>query len=315
VSPKTRKKVLDAVEQLGYIPNGVARGLRRSRMNAIGVMVSVHSTSFFEDHCHGPITESAIFAAQQFEQSATLYFPRSSPELPERLSLYCDGRCDGLVLIGQKSDSDFVTKLKARSFPFVCVTEAWEGSDVPYVDADQVGMADTLAEHLLELGHKRFAVFMGDDMQVNVTQRLGGCQRAFARHGISLTDITYVPGTYGPKSGYDRTFVLLADTDRSDWPTAIICFNDYLALESIKALNELGLACPSDMSVVGIDNARESITSPIPLTTVRLPLIELGQQAVEMLLSIIDGTPDEPLQRNIPGELIVRQSTAPPRAS
>ena len=293
----------------------MARGLRRSRMNAIGMLVAIRTTSFFEDHCHGPITEAAIIAAEHREQSVSLYFQKNFPEKPENISLYCDGRCDGLIVVGESTPGPFVSALKNRSFPFVCVTEAEVGCDVSYTDADQEEMAERLAVHLLELGHRKILVLEGVREQINVRQRIVGSSRAFAKWGISPMDTPFLPGAYDKESGYERVYDHLTKTPRQDWPTAIYCFNDFLAHGALLALSDLGVQCPSEMSVVGIDNDRESVTAVVPLTTMRLPLQLLGQNAVDMLLTAINN-PGSPIQQlNLPAELIIRDSTAPPRPS
>jgi LacI family transcriptional regulator len=313
VSAKTRKKVFDAIEEVGYIPNGVARGLRRSRMNAIGLLVSIRTTSFFEDNCHGPISEAAIIAAQHHDQSVTLYFQRSIPENPENISLYCDGRCDGLIIVGQSTGCDFVTALRRRKFPFICVTEAELNSDVSYVDADQVEMAQSLADHLLDLGHRKILVICGEPAHVNVPQRIEGCSRAFQGRGLTLAEAVFLAGDYRYQSGYERVRTFLDNTPRTDWPTAIYCFNDFLAQAALQAIGEKGLRCPEDISVVGIDDDRSAATTIPPLTTMRLPLQKIGQKAVDMLLEMINSTESTLHQVNLPAELILRNSTAPPR--
>jgi LacI family transcriptional regulator len=308
VSVKTQQKVFDAIDQLGYIPNAVARGFSQKRMNTLGIVASCQLSSLFDDHCHGPIIESALLAAQDYDQACIVHFAKSFPEKVERLSLYCDGRCDGLLLVGQPTNSAVVAALTRRSFPFVCITEAELGANVPYVDADQVGMAEVLAQHLLKLGHRKFVVLCGNAESIHVPQRAEGFRRAFTTWHIAPSDAVFLPGTYDPSSASARIRRHLSETGRDRWPSAILCMNDFLALEVISTLRELGLRCPDDISVAGIDDARPSALSHPPLTTMRLPLKDLGQRAVQMLLRIIDGESSAPCGLNLRAELIERGS-------
>jgi len=314
VSSKTQKKVFAAIDQLGYIPNAVARGLSRKRMNTIGVVAAFPLNSLFDDNCHGKIIETALLALPLYDQSGMLHFAQRLPERPERISLYCDGRCDGLVIIGQPTDCEFVAALSARSFPFVCVTEAWETSGVPYFDVDQPGMTQALTKVLLELGHRKFAVLCGNSESVSVAQRAEGCRRAFQQWEISPKDTTFLPGTYSDVSGYNSARDLFTVVPKEDRPTAIICFSDYIAHGALLALSELGVRCPEDVSIVGIDDAIAPSPNYTPLTTMRLPLKELGKGAINLLLGIINSEQDLSLQNNLPAELIIRPSIAPPRS-
>jgi DNA-binding LacI/PurR family transcriptional regulator len=314
VSPKTQKKVFDAINKLGYIPNGVARGLRRSRMNTIGVVFPFPVTSFFTTHCYGPIVDGIMVGAQSHKQTAMFYVAEHYPDIPESLQQYCDGRSDGLVVIGQRTNLPFVAALKARSYPFVCVTEAWEDSGVPYVDAMQSQLASGLLDHFVSLGHRRIAILPGREAEINVQQRLIGSNEGLDRHGLSREECPISFGNYDPQSGYDRTRDLFQDSKPGSRPTAILCFNDHLAWGALAALADLGLKCPEDVSVAGIDDSPPSVSSNPPLTSMRLPLHEIGEQAISVLIDVINGEPRDIAHRNIPGELIVRQSTAPPNS-
>jgi DNA-binding LacI/PurR family transcriptional regulator len=312
VSLKTQKKVFDAIDQLGYVPNAVARGLSKRRMNTIAVVASGRLSTLSLDHCHGPMIEAALIAAQEYDQVAMLYFAQTFPENVDRLSAYCDGRSDGLLLIGQPTNTEFVDALKRRSFPFVCVTEAELDCSVPYVDTDQVNMAETLAVHLLLLGHKKFVVLCGPESQINVHQRKIGFKNAFKRFKIPEHDAVFLPGEYTAESAEENLKAYLSANDPVTWPTAVLCMSDIIGFGALAALKEIGLNCPNDVSVAGIDNHRDSIHVEPPLTTMRMPLQEIGHQAVRMLMQIINKEPDVITSVNIASELITRSSTAPP---
>jgi|GEM_PF-1356181 LacI family transcriptional regulator len=314
VSEKTRTKVFAAIDKAGYIPSAVARGLSRKRMDTIGVLATIPMKSLFNDNFQGKIIEAALLSLRGYNQSCMFHFAQSMPENPARVSLYCDGRCDGLLVIGQPTDSDFIKALRARSFPIVCITEAWETSGVPYFDVDQEQMMQTLAEMLIHLGHRKIAVLCGDHHTISCAQRKVGCLMAFEKAGLTSASTPFIPGAYSDQSGYANTRSLFTELPKASRPTALICFNDYIAHGAASALAELGLQCPQDVSIVGVDDAAPPAGLKLSLTTMRLPLKEMGERAIDLLLSTINGETNLPLYNKFPAQLVVRDSAAPPNS-
>ena len=310
VSPKTRQKVMDAVKALNYHPNAVARGLLKKQMNTIGVIFPYAPVSLISHHHLGPLMDGILAVSHQFHQSAMLFTADTFPENPERLSLYCDGRSDGLLVVGQPSDSPFVQSLRASRTPFVCINECWEDADIPFVDVDQAGSAERLVSYLIERGHLRIGVLTGDDDAIAVAQRLRGYRNALAAHGIASDETLILHGHYTEESGYEAAHRLVSNRAAVPLPTALFCHNDLIALGALRAFAELNVRVPEDISVAGFDDIPGAAASNPPLTTMHLPMRALGEQATRLLMDQIETPGTTATRELLPTELIERQSVA-----
>jgi DNA-binding LacI/PurR family transcriptional regulator len=168
---------------------------------------------------------------------------------------------------------------------------------------------------LIDLGHRRIAVLCGDADNVSVALRTLGCRKAFDSNEIPYSNTPFLPGIYSDTSGYNRIREYLRETPTAEWPTALLCYSDYIAHGALLALSEMGIRCPQQMSVIGVDDAHASESTNPPLTTMRMPLKDLGRRAVDILLRLINSKTGSSVQTHLPAELVVRQSTAPPRAN
>ena len=312
VSPKTVKKVLDAAAALNYTPNALARGLvNKKGINSIGI-VFPYSAHILGHHYLGPLADAIIATATERKQSVTIFVATSASPKPEDVLIYNDGRCDGILVVGQPNDSPFVLAMAQSPRPFVCVNECWDTSVAPFVDADQVSAARSVAQHLISLGHRRIAVLSGYDQNVHVQQRNEGCARAFASADMSTVEGRFWPGDYSDSSVDARISKIFEPSDRPNWPTAIIGHNDFIALRAMERLEALGVRCPRDVSIVGIDDIKQASESSPRLTTVNLRFAECGSVATEMLLRLINNDTLETTQVRLPCNLVVRESTGPP---
>jgi LacI family transcriptional regulator len=313
VSDATRRKVLEAIEEFKYHPNALARGLLKKKVDTLSVLCPHSRGAFVLNHHLGPVMDGIVAVAMSQGQSVMLSMASEFRESPRRLRYHCDGRSDGLLVVGQPTQGSFVQALRKADFPFVCIDEAHEDADVPCVDADHAEAAHILTKYLLEQGHRRIVALPGDDSQVSTQLRLQGYHQALAEHGVQIEDRLILPGDYSNQSGYERTLRLLDSTRTNAWPTALACMSDNIALGALQALAERGVSVPEQISVAGIDDVPAACTSSPPLTTIRLPFREMGEQATQMLLAQIRGE-DVPRRRHlVQSHLVERRSVAPPR--
>jgi DNA-binding LacI/PurR family transcriptional regulator len=312
VSPETRKKVMDAVQRLNYHPNAVARGLLRRRMDTIGIVLPYTTDFLTADPYLGPIIEGIIGVVQHERQTAMLFTntqvngARALDDIP----LYCDGRCDGLVFIHCRTDSDLIQRMREVRVPFVCVNELHKGAEVSGVDAAQVGGAAELTRYLLERGHRRIAFLSGEETVISAGQRQEGFRRAMAEYRVALTEDAILPGIYNTESGYERTRLLM-ERPAAERPTALVCCNDPIAFGALRALDELGIRVPNEVSVVGFDDVPAAAHSRPPLTTMRLHFREGGERATRLLLDMIETGDTTVRQELIPMTLVERASAGP----
>jgi DNA-binding LacI/PurR family transcriptional regulator len=311
VTPALRAKVLSAAERLGYTgPDPVARTLSRGTAGAFGVVFDFALTDSLTDPASVELLHGVAGVCEERELGLTLV-PRTPSRDP---SLVRTALVDGFVLYALTEADPRLQAVRDRQLPFVHVDHPG-GRDL-VVNIDDRAAARTMAEHLLGLGHTRFAIVLGHEGQQQtaaeasagwraVRERLAGWREAIEAAGI---DFDIVPVVGGP--GFDRTTGRVAGgrlLDRADRPTAILVIGDSLALGVLDAAAERGVPVPAELSVAGFDDIAAAATSTPALTTVRQPLAEKGAAAVRLLLE----NPEPPHTVVLPTELVVRSSTGP----
>jgi len=170
---------------------------------------------------------------------------------------------------------------------------------------DNMGGATQAVQHLIDLAHRRIASISGPEGSTTAADRLTGYRNALAQNGLSFDEGLVRRGTWNPESGYLLARELLQGEER---PTAVFCANDQMAFGVIKAARELGLAVPKDLAVVGFDNVPTGSYFDPPLTTVEIPMYDIGAASMKMLIDLLSGKSFEKL-RLFNTKLLVRGST------
>ena len=311
VSEETRGRIRTAARELGYHPNAIARGLSRRRMDTLGVVFPAptrHEVNLY----YTPILNGILEVATERRQYTTLCTAQTWPDVEETLPTYCDGRCDGLLLIGPPAGSPIVTELRKRHIPFVLINDTSSEPDVSTVDVDNVGGAFQMVSHILSLGHRRIAFFGGDSIMNSSLQRAEGYRKAFESFGLKADDSQIFPGYYWRQHGYEMTHRVMAVSPELR-PTALFCAGDDIAFGALDALTELKLKVPDDVSVAGFDDILTAALSQPPLTTVRQPHFSIGRRAAEILLDHIS-YPGCNAQKDIfTPEIVIRGTVGPVR--
>lgn len=305
VSPELRSRVEEAIEELGYRPNLVARSLRQSRTKTIGLIVPDNSNPFFAEIAKG--VEDAGFDAGY---SVILC---NSNAMPERELAYLEvlrsKQVDGIIFIATTAEIRHIRPLVEGGIPAVTFYRESSDMDVDrfFIDNDEAGYLAT--SHLVELGHQQIACIQPASPVTPSALRVTGFKRALERHGLG-PDETLMPRGDNLISGGWRAANLLLESSKPF--TAVFASNDAMAIGCIRALRDRGIHVPEDVSVVGVDDIMlASIIEPT-LTTVAQPKYEAGRQAVQMLMDRIQGEYEGgPRQVQLSIELVVRNSTAP----
>ena len=225
--------------------------------------------------------ERAIEAAAKHQQDIMLFTGHHWEDARHSLPFFCDGRCDGLLLIGPHTATDIVGALLDRQMPFTLINNRWDDPRASWVDVDDTAAAAEMTSYLLETGHRRVALLCGDLFVQCVPRRIEGYRQAFAAHGLVADPALILHGSFMPPSTADRVAALLA-LPAAARPTALFCMTDVMALEALETLSENGVRVPEEISVVGFDDTAPGADPK--LTTMRQPLNLLGMQAVELLL-------------------------------
>ncbi|MCZ7574015.1 MAG: LacI family transcriptional regulator [Ardenticatenaceae bacterium] len=307
ISEETRQRVLAAARELDYHPDAAARSLASRRTGNIGLVLRQSPAQVFAD-AFLPTVLRGLSAVLDNSGYRILLQPLAVPGVSNALvTLVKSQHIDGLIVSGPRSDDDGVRDLHASNFPIVLMGHLPD-SDIPFVDVDNERGSFDATKHLLSLGHHRIAMITNGPLAYTASQeRLAGYRRALESTGLPFDSSLVRYGDFREESGFTAMLELLDLTPR---PTAVFAASDVLAFGVLEAAKSVGLGVPDDLSVVGMDNVRLARYVVPPLTTLHLPAYELGYQAANTLLRLIDG--QQPPSALLPTELVIRESSAPP---
>ncbi|HEY6760539.1 MAG TPA: LacI family DNA-binding transcriptional regulator [Baekduia sp.] len=304
VRPETRERVLAAMKQLDYRPNSAARALVTGRTATLGVIS-------FDTTLYGPA--STVLGIERAAHDAGYFIIIVSLRSLTRESVrgavdrLRDRGVDGIVVIApQETAADALRDLP----PGVPVVAAEAGPDtVPVVGVDQAAGARLATQHLLDLGHRTVFHIAGPTDFLEARARVAGWRETLRRAGAHAPEP--VIGDWSARSGHELGHQLL----QQPGVTAVFAANDPMALGLLRAMSERGLSAPADVSVVGFDGVPEAAYFNPPLTTVRQDFDEIGRRSLGLLLEQMhrDGGRPDGRPVVVDPELVVRESTAPPR--
>jgi len=300
ISPETRQRVLDAAKKFHYRPNVHARMLRTRLTNTVGVVVPELSEGYF--------TGLMLGVEQYLLQAGYLYFTVSHLCHPDLIEEYPDllisRAVDGLLLVN--------TELRKRvPLPAVGISSHINVPGITNVVLDHDRATRLALQHLYDLGHRRIAFMKGQTFSLDSESRWQAINTIAQQLGINVAPelcIYLEKNSWSPELGYPPVRELL---NRTRDFTAIFCFNDTAAIGAIRAIEDAGLSCPDDISVIGFDDILVAEYTNPRLTTVRQPLHKMGSAAAEVLIKRIQ-SPDQPFPETVwfTPELVVRESTA-----
>jgi LacI family transcriptional regulator len=301
VSQDKQKAVVDAIAELGFVPNPVARGLAGGRTLSVGVVTQAIDSPFYGGALRGiedtlqPAGYMPLFASGHWDAKAE----------KQCVDVLRSRRVDGLiVLTGRMSDS--VLQAVAAHLPVVITGRQLVAPGLFSLDFDDESGARMAAEHLLQLGHRRIVFIRGDPLHPDAQARERGFRAALSAAGIPVDEALMLDGDYLEESGL-RVVERLLD----DGPvfSAIFASNDQMGVGAALALHRRGLRVPQDVSLVGFDDLPSSAYTVPPMTTVSQPIYDLGKLAATAMLALLAGrSPDVTLP---PPRMVLRESTAP----
>jgi DNA-binding LacI/PurR family transcriptional regulator len=314
VSEGTRKRVLEAVEEMKYRPNGLARSLKRQSTNTIGLVLGDLSNPYSTELANA-VRESLSF------RGFGLFICISEHSADEDITAFeslVDHNIDGLIVATRSNEEGdaHLESIANTNLPIVVVGRDFKHELVDQVSADNFTGGFEATQHLIDLGHRRIAFIGAGYENRSSLKRLQGYLKALEMHGIEVDErlitgrkesVSDVPGYSTEKIGYEAMRRLLSVPNR---PSAIFARNDFTAFGAMSAIKEAGLSVPKNFAVVGFDDTPLAIHMSPRLTTVRQPMRLQGQLAAKMLLNRILQNPDSEREaRILDCELIVREST------
>lgn len=308
VNEQTRQHIMAVAASLGYQPNLVARQLRNQRTHTFGFIVPANDRSFPNDFFSQlmlGISEAAARARYDLLISAQV---SGEEEMAAYRRLVGGNRIDGMILARTRQHDPRIAYLKQQKHPFVVSGRGAPGevSDFPYIDVDsQMGIC-LLTQHFIDLGHRHIALILPPEELAFTEFRHQGYREGLATNGIEYRAEYVTYGDLTREGGYSA-----AQRLRDAYPeiTAIIACNDLMALGAMSALQTRGLRVGRDFAIAGFDDIPAAEFANPPLTTIRQPIYEIGQQLVTLLLDVIAEKPLEQTQVILPCALIVRESS------
>ena len=310
VNKATRERIEAIIAEHGYQPDPQARGLAFRRSFLVG-LIHDNPNSQYVENVHLGILDA--LASRGYEL-VIRPCDRRSPTFLDDMRVFVERlRLFGVVLTPSVSEDERLAKLlESANCPYVRITCAAVDKPSRLVLTRDAHGAAAAARRLAELGHRRIAYISGPPLFRSAHERREGFIAGLAEYGLELAPELTVPGAYTYESGLARGRDLLA---RSDRPTAIFAGNDEMATGVYGAAHELGLRIPEDLSIVGFDDAPIATRMWPAMTSVRLPVREMGRAAAEQLFAKPKDPTKTPTAAEFTPALIERQSTAPPPAA
>jgi len=302
-SPATRDRILDAARTLGYQPNVVARGLRMARTWTLGLLLPNLSNPLYAD-----IAGAAERRAQERGYGLIFGIHVEGEEEATFARLLQQGRVDGLLVASGVLGDAFLRRFaNAGHGPVVMLNRRVRGVR-PAVTVDDAAGAALATQHLADLGHRQVAGIFGRGAIDTTRRRRAGFVAAGARAGIRTVLID--AGGLDRAAGKAAAIEIFAQHSEV---TAIFASTFAMGMGVLLAARQAGVRIPDDLSVIALHDSELADYFSPPLTTVRLPVEDMANQAVDLLLELIDGAAPRSIVAKAPPRLTLRESTAPPR--
>jgi LacI family transcriptional regulator len=304
VEEATRQRVLQAIAELGYRPNSIARSLTTKRTGTIGVVISDAANHFFGELLRG--VEDAL------ADSNYGLIVCNTDEVLQREARYLDlllrQQVEGIIAAATSQSWRVLSEAETRRTPIVFVDRTFEGMGGIFVGVDNVGGAYYGTRHLIEAGHRQIGIIAGFQRLSTMRERLTGFMQALAEHDIPLPDDWLSTCQLSVDAGREAARRILQLAHR---PTALFVNNNLLMLGTLLATRELGLRCPEDIALLGFDDHPWAAASAPPLSVVAQPVRQMGRTAAELLLLQINGKKIDRPSIKLDCQLVLRQSCCP----
>jgi LacI family transcriptional regulator, galactose operon repressor len=310
VAERTRHKVLEAARELDFEPNTLARGLARSRTHTVAVMVHDVMDEYFSEIARGIEDEAyangyvTLICNTDRDPAKEVHYLRKLRAMQIDAILFASG---GLRDRNHRTEVHRqLAQIEAAGGVIVRLAPHEDGKpDVGF--SNDIGLR-LAVDHLVELGHRSIGFLAGPARLTTSAERLSAMRRALKRHGIVLSKSAVLDSGFSRSGGEEAatTFVAIGSP-----ATAMIGANDQAAIGFVRGLRAQGVAVPDDVSVVGFDDISPCKYIEPPLTTVHVPLYELGVRGLQLVLDLLAGH-ERPRPVSLPLELTIRSSTARP---
>ncbi|MEM0961058.1 MAG: LacI family DNA-binding transcriptional regulator [Bacteroidota bacterium] len=298
VSDDARVRVKEAADALGYVPNTAARSLRVQRTATLGVVLPDLYGDFFSELLRG-----LDGAARLHDRHLLVAGSHGGADELAETACQMLGRVDGLIVMCPGLGEEVAEANLPVGLPVVLLGSMATG--FPSISVDDEASAAAMVRHLAHLGHRRIALIAGPSANADALDRLAAYERTVGDLGLHADPSLVVEGDFTERSGHQATCQLLALADR---PTAVFAANDSMAIGALRACREAGLDVPGDIALAGFDDIPVAEYVTPGLTSVHVPIHEMGARAVSAVLAAVDDPSVVADPVVLPGRLVVRQS-------
>jgi LacI family transcriptional regulator, galactose operon repressor len=304
VNEDVRKRIQDVITSTGYHPHAAARSLALQRSWMIGLVLPRTVGSFFIDPYFPRLTQGIAQACNQHNYTLGLFLldskedeKRIFPRISRR------GLLDGILLQSANMEDELMDRLITSDVPVVVVGRPFKRNGISYIDVDNVTASYQAVSHLIHLGYKRIGTITGRLNSTAGIDRKEGYIRAIKDQGWKIDERLIAEGDFSEKSGYLAMQQLL-----HLGPEAVFAASDTMAIGAIRAVREADLHIPDDIAFIGFDDLPVASISEYKLTTVRQPIFQFGEKAVDTLIDLIENGSKPSRHIIMETELIIRES-------
>lgn len=316
VSSETCERVLQAVRRLNYVPPSVNSSRNTLGTTTIGVISDLpHMYLTQSDGGYVRDILAGVFErSDELQQNVTLFTSSLlRADIHRSIRVFCDGKCDGLIVFSPFRNSPLIRALKERGTAFITVGNLPTDCSIAGVDVDDVALGEAATDYLIAHGHKRIRFVNIYDAVESNNRREEGYRRAMANHNLPVSPHPFIQWEQIQETmdtAWSNAMSELASMPTERRPTALFGFNDLVAGKCVSALLAAGMRVPEDISVLGVDNSQLGVPEGIRLTSVAQPYREIGCCAVDTLTAIITGAADAPTRRLFGFEIVEGSSVA-----
>jgi LacI family transcriptional regulator len=313
VNKKTAEKVEKIAEELGYVPNAMAKGLVSNTTKTIGMVIPDIMNPFFPEVAKGVEDYCSTMGFKMFLCNSDMKLDKERNYIDQLFSY----RSDGIIILPVSDSIDHIVKRypDLKRVVFLSYRPDNSVSRYNYVGADDNAVTETATQYLIRIGHKRIAFFGGPATRSILNMRYSGYRKAMDDNGLNIC-------SYNLNLDESDSDELLKESNLSttvqqmlmdkDSPTAIVAYNDIIALQIMELVEQFGLRVPDDISIIGTDDISMAGNYRIGLTTISQNKYLLGSWAAKILIErIASETDDRYQQKTMTGKLIIRNSTKP----
>ncbi len=303
VTEKTKQKVMSVVGELNYMPHAIGRALVTHKTNLLGVILPDVHSEFFSELIRG-IDQAAREHSYHIIVSST---HSDRKEIESMLGVMQGGHVDGMIVMSPHISADGVLKRLAPESKLVFVNSYTNGNGFVSVSIDNFNGAFQMIRHLVVAhGHKRIAIVKGEESNFDARERFNGYVAALKKYGLRRVPELEITGNFTEESGYDGMMKVLKLKTK---PSALFCANDSMALGALRAMHEKDIIVPGEIALAGFDDVPSARYVLPALTSVHVPIYEMGTIAVQHLLNGVEvGDGIRGIRRVLTTSIVIRES-------